>query len=131
MSTLHVASDGILYISWRVDWKTPVLQAEVAAVLAAIDAGHIDALRHYAEHGTLSLEPPVWPNWEVTPRNPGIVGWDLRRQHAGGIAVGGVTTGADRRWVAWVSGFTGSGGHDTPQAAVDALRAELREMLGP
>ncbi len=91
-------------------------------VVAAIDAGHLDAIRHFAEHGTLPTEAPVWSGATVTGNaaegwafvnGRGIVFARCRR-HADGYC-------ADRDGV-WPRIA------ETPQKAVDALRTTIREF---
>ena len=114
---LDLAPSGAL----RTD-TTTIGQEAVRTALRIIDAGHIDALRHFAEHGTLPPEAPVWDGATVRPDS---YGWNV--YNADGDLLASVALGKGAAWhcdlVVSSDAFDG----ETPQAAVDSARAWMRK----
>lgn len=95
-------------------------------VVAAIDAGHLDALRHYAEHGTLPVEPPVWKPMKVSALSSGD-GWSVIN---GDVRI--ATVRKHERWTVTLHllhpQYAYSG--DTPQDAVDKAIVDMARLWG-
>lgn len=95
-----------------------------SVVAELIDAGHLEALRHYAQHGTLPPEPPVWDGARVKAES---YGWNF--YNADGDLLASVAASSGEGAPAWrcdlvVSSLVYYG--DTPQAAINEARAWMR-----
>lgn len=98
----------------------------IRVLLEAIDAGHLDSLRHYAEHGTLPPEPPVWGKCEVIPDGAGK--WHIRT--SSGRYLASVSSSRGRYTVDVEGSHVPTTDGPTPQAAVDAARTWLADRWG-
>lgn len=109
--------------------KVTLLREEVRLTLAAIDAGKLDDLRHFAEHGTLPEQPPVWPgNGAVVIKAPN--GWYVMNGDTMIASVFRPTEG-DLHWTCYIDAPTRrtilqADGEDA-QEAVNAAHAKLRK----
>lgn len=102
----------------------------ITHTLRMVDAGHLDALRHYAEHGTLPQEAPVWPKLRVSRLSSGH-GWHVLTIN--GKLIASVTQpSGSTRWQTTLHQNVPPVHHDgeTPQAAVDTARAWLADFWG-
>lgn len=106
------------------NYKTWIARAWVRDVLSVLDAGHGDTLRHYAEHGTLPVEAPVWPGLRVCEALHGS--WDVYDAEN----VRRATVAPHERGYRCTLQSGGAPYATTPQAAVDAARAWLAERWG-
>lgn len=116
---LEITEDGSLYIGH--DRGNVIVYrrvAEAVSKLVATNEGRRH-LAHFAEHGTLPPAAPVWPGATVTGNH--AEGWSFL--NSGAIAFASCRR-REGKWVANRGGWEGVG--DTPQAAVDALSAEIR-----
>jgi hypothetical protein len=107
-------------------------RSDVRAILA-VDR---EALQHYAEHGTLPVDAPVWPGVRLDRLSTGHTGWHVVTP--GGKLIATVTQPLPPGgcWSAAVHGpttqhppsctYTG----DTAQEAVDKARAALAAFWG-
>ncbi len=127
---LESVNEHVMYIRNDGELRA-LLRGDVASLVAAIDAGHLEALRHYAQHGTLPVEQPVWPGLEVEPLGDDCwVVYSPNRTRVAGIEP--FARGA-RGYIADV--LDGTGGllrwhGNTPQESVDAAREGLRKHWG-
>lgn len=120
-------SDGQTYLYGS---GASLTRDEVSAMLAAIDAGRLDALRHYAQHGTLPPEPPVWPKLRVERRTVQPGWWVYSPSNTHVATVLPVESKAGPLWACDLVSHLHTTNAPTPQAAVDAARAWLAERWG-
>lgn len=93
-------------------------------ILAALDAGHGDALRHFAAHGALPPVAPVWPGLETRLAEGYLAdAWDIWRPGREKLVACVRPLRGEWECIAGTSRATTG---PTPQAAVDAAREELR-----
>jgi hypothetical protein len=102
---------------------------QVSIILAAIDAGKLDDLRHFAEHGTLPEPPPVWPGeGAVVRKSPN--GWHVMN---GSTVIASVyrPSGECPHWTCYIDTparktILQAAGEDA-QEAMNAAHRELRK----
>lgn len=112
-------------------------RCQVAAVLAAIDAGRMGDLRYFAAHGSLPPEAPKWGDLRVEgvnsrqPDGSYLSRWNVHAREGGLIAEVYYST-ATLCWCVRLSLPHVPLLHygQTPQEAVDAALRALRENLG-
>lgn len=98
-------------------------KAEAALAVRIVDAGQLEALRHYADHGKLPVEAPVWGKGAtVEPSEGGWLVYDAQNR-----PLGVVTMGQGQVWRCYLSHFGEYTVGPTPQAAVDAVKEWLRK----
>jgi hypothetical protein len=125
----HLNAEGKLVLTCC-GW--PLTQHEVRAWVRGIDAGHLDALRHYAEHGVLPAVAPVWGGLRLDRLSTGHTGWHVVTPSGKLIATVTQPTPPSGRWLVTIHGSAPSNsyGGDTAQEAVDAARAALAAFWG-
>lgn len=126
---LESVNEHVIYIRNDGELRA-LLRGDVASLVAAIDAGHLEALRHYAEHGVMPPEPPVWPRLRVERRTVQPGWWVYSPSNTHVATVHPVESKTGPLWACDLVSHLHTTNAPTPQAAVDAARAWLAERWG-